>query len=87
MTYRYFAQQHTEFDHTNKDWTRKPIAIYRVNEQEFGAERYTESGNWQPDESGYVIEAFLGIDGVTEYDEITESEAENLKKELFPETG
>ncbi len=87
MEYRFFAQQHTEFDPISKDWSRKPIAIYRVNEKDFEAERYTESGNWQPDESGHVIEAFLGIDGVTEYDEITKSEAEELKLQIFPETG
>lgn len=86
MNYRYFAQQHTEFNPMSKNWSQKPIALYRVDEKEFEAERYT-AGNWQPDESGYVIEAFLGIDGVTEYAEIAESEAEKLKKELFPETG
>jgi len=87
MNYRYFAQQHTEFNPMSNNWSRKPIAIYRINGENLEAERFIGYDNWKLDESGYAVKAFLGIDGVTEYDEITESEVEKLKRELFPETG
>lgn len=87
MDYNYFSQTVRRHDPISNKKIWKPIALYRLNMKELEAESYNGSGNWEPDKNGFVIEAALGIDWVTEYDHITESEAEELKLQLFPETG
>jgi hypothetical protein len=87
MEYRYFRHGDTNLDPT----TRKPILVrvyglYRVNDKEFTAEKYMGSNKWELDKSGDVVgSTLLGMEYWYEYDEITESEAEKLKQELFSE--
>lgn len=89
MKYKYFRRGYTDLDSI----THKPILIrvyglYRVNDEEFMAEKYEGSGKWELDNSGDVVgSTLLGMEYWYEYDEITESEAEELKRRLFPETA
>lgn len=86
MNYLYFADMLSEIDSTNSNETRRAIALYRVNNEEFTAERYMGANKWELDESGDVVgSTLLGMEYWYEYDEISKSEAEKLKQDLFPE--
>lgn len=83
MDYKYFKHIYSDLDPINLKPVHEVVGLYRTNES-LNAEMYKGSGNWEPDKSGFVVEAILGIDWVTEYDEISKSEAKKLKQDLFP---
>jgi hypothetical protein len=89
LEYRYLRHGDTNLDPV----THKPVLVqvyglYRVNDKEFIAEKYMGSNHWELDKSGDVVSStLLGIEYWYEYDEITKSDEEKLKQELFPEAG